>query len=132
MIMIPITTNTKDTISHIAGLLSDNTRSFEIWWNKQEKDLAFVITSQSQSDLQRYKTALSNMYPNCRFVDLDNTTPAWFDVRHENYQVFDVGLYHGHYTATFDKTNSHQLTTQLANMITAYRQSLDSICVCIT
>ena len=117
MVMVPITAGTKDTVFHVAGLLSDNTRSFEIWWDKQEKDLAFVLTSQSQSDLQRYETALSNMYPNCMFTDLNYTIPKWFDVRYENYQIFDVGLYHGHYTTTLDKTNSPQLITQLANMI---------------
>ena len=117
MIMIPITTDTKDAIFYAAGLLSDNARSFEIWWDRQKKDLVFVLASQSKSDLQKYKTALSNMYPNCRFADLDNTIPGWFDVRYENYRIFDVGLYHGHYTTTFDKTNSSQLITQLANMI---------------
>ena len=115
--MVPITTDTKNAVYGVAGLLSNATRSFEVWWDKQEKDMALILTSQSQSDLEKYKTALSNMYPNCMYVDLDNTTPAWFDVRYDNYQIFDVGLYHGHYTTTFDKTNSHQLVTQLANMI---------------
>ena len=119
MLIIPITTDTKDAISRVTGLLSDTTRSFEVWWDKQEKDMAFILTSHSELDLQRYKTALSNMYPNCMFVDLEYYIPEWFDSRYDHYQIFDVGLYHGHYATTFDKLNndSHQLVTQLANLI---------------
>ena len=50
------------------------------------------------------------------FVDLDHNKPKWFDARN-NYQIFDVSLYHGHYTTTFDRTNSHQLITQISNLI---------------
>ena len=81
--------------------------------------MALTLTSYSQSDLQKYKTALSSRYPNCMFVDSNKTIPEWFDPRNDHYQIFDVGLYHGHYTTTFDKTNSsaHQLVTQIARMI---------------
>ena len=116
MIMIPITTDARNTISHAMGLVSDTIRSFEVWWDKDERDLTFVLTS-DESDLEQYKIAFSNAHPNCMFEDLEKTIPKWFDATKCNYQLFDVGSYHGHYSATFEKTDSHQLMTQLANMI---------------
>ncbi len=114
-VMIPITMDKKEAVLSAGGLVSAGIRSFEMWWDSTEKRLQFVLVGESK-DLPSFKQAFANMYPNAAFEDLRRITPEWFDAKSE-YQVFDVGTYHGHYTAVFDQTKSHQIITQIANTI---------------
>ncbi|MDH3361567.1 MAG: hypothetical protein OEL56_04120 [Nitrosopumilus sp.] len=50
------------------------------------------------------------------FVELEHSIHDWFKVD-TKYKIFDVSLYHGHYTTILDKNNSHQLITQISNLI---------------
>lgn len=114
----------KDVASATVGLAGGNNntiRSFEIWWDGKEKELSIVLAAQSQSDLQSFKQAFANMYPNAGFVNMKNTTPQWFDYKSNNYQIFDVGYFHGHYSAVFDKTREHQIINQITNTIQLYQ-----------
>ena len=114
-VIIPIVMDKKAAISAAGGLASAGIRSFEIWWDSVAKSLQFVLVGEPL-DISNFKQAFTNMYPNVAFVDLPYTEPKWFD-RKINYQIFDVGPYHGHYTTIFDKTKSHQIITQIANTI---------------
>ena len=114
-VIVPILMDKKEAISAAGGLVSAGIRSFEIWWNSTEKRLQFVLVGQKH-DISNFKQAFRNMYPNVVFGDLKNTVPDWFD-HTVKYQIFDVGTYHGHYTAVFDQTKSHQIITQIANTI---------------
>ena len=114
-VIVPITMDKKEAVLAAGGLVSAGIRSFELWWDAPEKSLRFVLAGQSR-DLSNFKQAFVNMYPNAAFEDLKDTVPGWFS-RDGKYQVFDVGTYHGHYTAVFDQTKSHQIISQIANTI---------------
>ena len=114
-VMVPVAMDKKEAVLSAGGLASAGIRSFEIWWDGAEKRLQFVLAGEAQ-DLSSFRQAFANMYPNAAFENLKGTAPGWFDARSE-YQVFDVGTYHGHYTAVFDQTKSHQIITQIANTI---------------
>jgi len=107
--------NKKEAILAAGGLVSAGIRSFEIWWDGREKKLQFVLVGERR-DISNFKQAFCNMYPNAAFADLRGTVPQWFDQRTE-YQVFDIGTYHGHYTAVFDQSKAHQIITQISNTI---------------
>ena len=92
-------------------------RSFETWWNGLLKRLRIVLTAQSRLDLENYKISFRNVYPNASFVNLKNITPDWYAPSKNEYHIFDVSLYHGHYSTVFDKTNAHKTITQIANTI---------------
>ena len=105
----------KEAVATAGGLVSAGIRSFEIWWDSTEKSLRFVLVGESR-DISNFRQAFANMYPNAAFVDLKQITPEWFDVN-QKYNVFDVGTYHGHYTAVFDQAKAHQIITQISNTI---------------
>ena len=114
-VIIPITMDKKEAVLAAGGLVSAGIRSFELWWDSAEKSMQFVLAGEAQ-DISSFKQAFLNMYPNAMLADLGHTAPRWFD-RESEYQVFDVGTYHGHYTAVFDKARAHQIITQIANTI---------------
>ena len=117
IILIPTAMDPKKAILTLSGIVSASIRSFEIWWSSKKQELDIVIVS-SQHDLDKYKQALLNAYPNVDFEDIDKLTPSWFDKTSEkNYQVFDIGYEHGHFTTMFDQARAHQLITQIANTI---------------
>ena len=125
MVIIPITVDVKQAIlaaSNISERSSKNTynnaiRSFEVWWDKSQKQLQIVLCSQTREDLKKFKMSFGAMYPNASFVNLDRITPKWYRPTKIQYQTLDVSTYHGHYSTIFEKTNSYQLITQLANTI---------------
>ncbi len=123
MITVPITMDTKGAATATIGLAGGNNtiRSFEIWWDSKEKELRIILAAQSDSDLQSFKQAFANMYSNVNFIDLENTTPQWFDYKNNNYQIFDVGYFHGHYATVFDKTKDQQLISYIANTLQLYK-----------
>ena len=124
-VIVPITIDVKQAILAASNLVNkpeknpyhNKIRSFEIWWNSTKKQLKIILTSQSKQDLENFKISFGNMYPNTSFVNLDKITPAWYSPTSRQYKIFDVSLYHGHHSTVLDKTNSHQLVTQIANTI---------------
>jgi len=114
-VTVPIIMDKKEAAQAAGGLVSAGIRSFELWWDGTEKSLRFVLVGEAR-DIPNFKQAFANMYPNAIFVDLQKTVPEWFDAGRE-YNVFDVGTYHGHYTAVFDQAKAHQIITQISNTI---------------
>ena len=122
---MPISTDNKQAILAASNLVNkpeknphhSKIRSFELWWDSAKRQLKIILTAQSNQDLENFKIAFGNMYPNASFVNLDRITPDWYSPTKEQYKIFDVSLYHGHYSTVLDKTNSHQLITQIANTI---------------
>jgi hypothetical protein len=123
-VIVPITTDVKLAIqsaSNIVGLPSKNpyhntVRSFEIWWDGTKKQLKIVLVSHSPEDLESFKTAFSQMYPNATYSNLKTLVPKWYTVS-KDYDVFDVSTHHGHYSALFDKSNAHGIITRIANTV---------------
>jgi len=56
------------------------------------------------------------MYQNISYEDIDIIKPEWFD-KNKEYQIFDVGYKHGHFSTVFDQIKTHQLITQISNTI---------------
>jgi len=114
----------KSAIQTIPGLISsapEAIRSFEVWWDGKNKQLKYVLSAQNKLDLANYKISFQNVYPNVSFVSQQETIPEWFSPQ-SSYEIFDVSLYHGHYSTIFDiATNQqHQLITNLSNSIQLY------------
>jgi hypothetical protein len=86
-------------------------RSFEVWWDSQKMELKIILASQSPEDLENYQTAFRTMYPNASFINMDRVAPVWYSpTKIENqYQIFDVSLYHGHYSCRLDATQNNIL-----------------------
>ena len=126
-VIVPISINVKNAIqsaSNILGITSKNPyhntiRSFEIWWDGTKKQLQVVLVSHSPEDLESFKTAFSQMYPNATYSNLDTITPEWYFpvISKEDYKIFDVSTHHGHYSTIFDKSNAHGSITRIANTI---------------
>ncbi len=114
-ISIPTIMDIKVAIDNIGGIISADTRSLEIWWNSEKQILDIVLVSTIQ-DLDKLKQAFYNMYQNISYEDIDIITPEWFDDTKE-YQIFDVGYKHGHFSTVFDQSKTHQLITQISNTI---------------
>ena len=107
--------------SNIIGLPSKNpyyntVRSFEIWWDGIKKQLKIVLASHSSEDMESFKTAFSQMYPNATYSNLKIITPKWYSVS-KDYKIFDVSTRHGHYSALFNKSNAHSTITRIANTV---------------
>ena len=124
-IIVPITIDIKQAILAASNLVSKSEKnpyhnkihSFEIWWDSSKKQLKIILAVQSKQDLENFKIAFGNMYPNASFVSMDIITPDWYSPTTQQYEIFDVSLYHGHYSTVLDKTNIHQLITQFTNTI---------------
>ena len=120
-VVVPMEMDKKEAVLAAGGLASAGIRSFEVWWDGDEKRLQIVLVGERQ-DMSSFRQAFANMYPNAVFADLKHVVPEWFD-RTVPYQIFDVGTYHGHYTAVFDKARAHQIITQIANTIQLSRHA---------
>jgi len=98
-------------------------RSFEVWWDSQKMELKIVLASQSPEDLENFQTAFRTMYPNASFINMDRIVPVWYspiakDTTTDNkYQIFDVSLYHGHYSCRLDLPQNNITITQILNTI---------------
>lgn len=98
-------------------------RSFEVWCDSQKMELKIVLTSQSPEDLENFQTAFRTMYPNASFINMDRIVPVWYspiakDTTTDNkYQIFDVSLYHGHYSCRLDLPQNNITITQILNTI---------------
>ena len=75
-----------------------------------------ILASHSSEDITSFKTAFLQMYPNATFSNLKRIVPEWYSVS-KQYRIFDASTYHGHYSAIFDKSNSHTIITRIANTI---------------
>ena len=114
-VRIPVEMDKKAAIAAASGLASAGIRSFELWWDGDQKSLKIVLVAQ-RDDLAAYMQAFRNMYPNVVFDMLERTTPDWYTQK-TKCQIFDVAPYHGHYASVFDQARAHQLVTQLASTI---------------
>ena len=94
-------------------------RSFEVWWDSEKMDLKIILASQSLEDLENFQTAFRTMYSNASFINLDRIVPVWYSPTKENnqYQIFDVSLYHGHYSSRLDLPQNNITITQILNTI---------------
>ena len=123
-VIVPISIDIKLAIqsaSNIIGLSSKNpycniVRSFEVWWDGTKKQLKIVLASHSPEDLESFKTAFSQMYPNVTYSTLKTIAPEWYNISKE-YKIFDVSTHHGHYSTLFDKSNTHSTITRIANTV---------------
>ena len=126
-VIVPITIDVKKAIqsaSNILGLASKNpyrntVRSFEIWWDGTKKQLKLVLAAHSTEDLESFKTAFAQMYPNATYSNLKVTKPDWYSSSNSNedYKIFDVSTHHGHYSTLYDKSDAHSTITRMANTI---------------
>ena len=114
-VSIPTVLDVKIAIDNIGGIISADTRSLEIWWDAEKQTLDILLIS-SVFDLDKFKQAIYNMYQNVDFEDADSLIPDWFEKQKE-YQIFDVGYKHGHFSTVFDQSKTHQLITQVSNTI---------------
>lgn len=121
IVSVPTEMNVKKALENIGGLASPYTRSFEVWWDSIQQRLDIVLAATAH-DLDKFKQAIYNMYPNVAFDDIPHTVPEWFDATGE-YQAFDVGYRHGHFFTVFETRNSHILMTQVANTIQLARHA---------
>jgi len=121
---VPISMDVKSAIQTIPELISstpETIRSFEIWWDRKNKQLKYVLSSQNKLDLANYKISFQNVYPNISFVSQQETIPEWFSPSESSYEIFDVSLQHGHYSTVLDTTlQQNQLITNLSNSIQIY------------
>lgn len=115
LVTVPISMDEKIAVIAAGGIVTAGIRSFELWWDGAEKELSLILVAE-KNDLANFKQSFYNMYPNADFADLDTIMPDWFD-KNEEYQIFDVGTYHGHYTTIFDQARAHQIITQISNTI---------------
>ncbi len=129
-VIVPISIDVKNAIqsaSNILGIPSKNNpyhntiRSFEIWWDGTKRQLKIVLASHSPKDLESFKTAFSQMYPNATYLDLKTIVPEWYfpviSKKEKDYSIFDVSTHHGHYSTIFDKSNAHDTLTRVSNTI---------------
>ncbi len=115
LITVPVSINEKTAIIASSGIVGTGIRSFELWWDGQKRELSLVLVAEKY-DLDSFKQSFYNMYPNAGFTDIGVITPGWFD-KNEDYQIFDIGTYHGHYAAVFDQARAHQIISQISNTI---------------
>ena len=129
-VIVPISLDAKNAIqsaSNILGIPSRNNnpyhntiRSFEIWWDGTKKQLKIVLASHSPKDLESFKTAFLQMYPNAKYSSLKTIVPEWYPPvisKERDYKIFDVSTYHGHYSTIFDKSNIHYIQLILKQII---------------
>lgn len=112
----PIEMDTKAAVLAAGGLAGVNTRSFEIWRDKAAKKTQCVLVA-GVSDMDAYRQAFMGMYPNAELRAMGATEPGWFDKQRPDYEIFDIGTYHGHYASVLDKSRAHRLVTGLTNML---------------
>ena len=115
LVTVPISMDLKNAVIAASGIVGAGIRSFELWWDGEEKELSLVLVAEDH-DLNNFKQAFSNMYPNADFIDLTDIVPDWFDETDE-YQIFDISTFHGHYATVYDQAKAHQIITQIANTI---------------
>lgn len=115
LVSIPTSMDIQTAIDNVGGVISAGIRSLEIWWDSEKQELQIVLIA-STYDLDKFKQAFYNMYPNIDFEDIDVLEPEWFD-KTKDYQIFDVGYRHGHFSTVFDQAKAHLIITQIANTI---------------
>ena len=122
--IVPISVDVRlavQSASNILGLPSKNPyhntiRSFEVWWDGTKKQLKLVLVSHSPEDLESFKIAFAQMYPNATYSNLKTIAPQWYNIS-KDYKIFDVSTCHGHYSTVFDKSNAHGTITRVANTV---------------
>jgi len=82
LVTVPISMDPKLATSTASGIVGAGIRSFELLWDGMEKELSPVIAAEDH-DLNNFKQAFSNMYPNADFADMSGIKPDWFDESEE-------------------------------------------------
>ena len=127
-VIVPITMDVKQAIFAASGIVgryeknqwNNTVRSFEVWWDSQKMELKIVLASQSPEDLENFQIAFRTMYPNAFFINMDRIAPVWYSptkVTENKYEIFDVSLYHGHYSSRLDSPQNNTTITQILNTI---------------
>ena len=94
--------------------------SFEVWQDSDKMGLKIVLASQSSEDLENFQTVFRTMYPNASFINMDRIAPVWYlptKVSENQYQIFDISLYHGHYSCRLDSPQNYTTITQILNIV---------------
>ena len=127
-VSIPLNSD-ENMIKHAAaGLASDTVRSFEMWWNGETKKLKIVLVT-VPDDAQIYKQAFLNMYPGAQITPLKKPDPDFYD-KTIPYKIFDVGYYHGHYTAAFKEDEAQWVLSNIANTIQSAQSAWIQVVFC--
>ncbi len=127
-VLVPLNSD-ENMIKHAAaGLASDTVRSFEIWWDGETKKLKIVIVT-VPDDAQIYKQAFLNMYPGAQIIPLEKPDPDFYD-KTIPYKIFDVGYYHGHYTAAFKEDEAQWVLSNIANTIQGAQSAWVQVVFC--
>ena len=127
-VIVPITMDVKSAIFAASGLIGrseknhwNNTiRSFEVWWDSEKMELKIILASQNPEDLENFQIAFRTMYPNASFINMDRIVPVWYfptKTEDNRYHIFDVSLYHGHYSSRLDLPQNNITITQILNTI---------------
>ena len=103
------------------GLLSDTIRSFEIWWDKKEKDLKIALVT-TKNDMPLYMNAYQNMYPNCSMSMLKNENPNWY-ARERPYNYFTLGNRNGNHVVIWENLEAEYFMTQLITAVQLARHA---------
>ena len=119
----------ENLIKHAASsLVTDAVRSFEMWWDGEEKKLHTVLAT-VPDDAEIYKQAFLNMYPSAGVTPLENPNPAWYD-QTAPYKIFDIGYYHGHFAAAFAADEAQWLLSNVASTIQTARYAWIQVVFC--
>ena len=119
----------ENLIKHAAAsLVTDAVRSFEMWWDGEEKKLHTVLAT-VPDDAEIYKQAFLNMYPSAGVTPLENPNPAWYDPT-APYKIFDIGYYHGHFAAAFAADEAQWLLSNVASTIQTARYAWIQVVFC--
>lgn len=119
-VSVPLSMDARAAVAAAGGLVGAGVRSFELWWDGDERRLELVLAA-GAGDIAAYRRAFANMYPNAAFAAMDSAVPGWFAGGAG--QVFDVGTYHGHYASVLDSAGAHQVVTQIANTVQLARHA---------
>ena len=119
----------ENLIKHAASsLVTDAVRSFELWWDGEEKKLHTVLAT-VPDDAEIYKQSFLNMYPSAGVTPLEEPNPAWYD-QTAPYKIFDIGYYHGHFAAAFAADEAQWLLSNVASTIQTARYAWIQVVFC--
>ena len=114
-IMVPEQADKKLVQHATGGLLSDTIRSFEIHWDKPNKEMKIVLCGE-ESDMPLYSNAYTNMYPNCVIKPMKEHVPEWFR-RERPYSYFNISNKNGNHIVLWEDTEAEHFMTQLVTVL---------------
>ena len=117
-VTVPESLDGKINDSLIGDLVSENVRSFELWWDGGE--LKMVLCAGS-GDIDKYRSAVDYVYGAVQTTQMESNVPEWW---HENLvlRYFDVAWQHGHYALNL-KGQRVDILSQIATFIQNYQSA---------